>query len=141
MSMAKSLCCLETFDGTSRSGPVTELSVDILLVCRRPLILSLLESCGNDFAFFFCCCCGEFLSFRNLVVAVCVDGGLPLAGISTRCVVAFIGGVEVLDTVPVAGKPASHTSWSCQFLQQALYCPHCSLCCVNTCQIHTTIIN
>ena len=125
MSTAKSLRCLETFVGTSRLGAVTEFSADILLVCRRPLTLSLLESRGKAFVFFLCCCCGEFLSdaatFCNLLLDVCVDEGLPLAGVSTRCVVAFIGGVEVLDVVPVAGKPVSHIPWSCQLL-------HCQAC-------------
>jgi len=121
MSMLKSLCCLETDVGTSRSGLVTPLSHDISLVCRRPLILSLLESRCKAFAHF---CCWRFLSddvmFCNLALAVCVDCRLELAAVSTCCD-AFVVGVEVLNEAPVAGKSAAHIHCLQEFSQQEPY--------------------
>jgi len=112
MSTVKSLCCLETVAGTSRSGLVAELSLDTSFVCRRPLILSLLVAGRKALELFFCGCKFVFLSgaavFCNLTGRVCaVDDRLSLAGVANRCVV-FIIGVVVLDAGPLDGKPVPH---------------------------------
>ena len=136
MSTVKSLCCLKTAAATSRSGFATVLTVPTSLVCRRPLILSLLEAgrisaatsmvCRRPLIFslledgrktlevFFCGCKFVFLSdaaaLCSLTGGVCAaEDRLRSAGVSTRCVM-FIIGVAVLDVVPLVGKsvPYNH---------------------------------
>ena len=109
ISTLMSLCGLETVDGTSRSDFVAELSIDILLVCRRPLTPSLFESCCDPFADLCCGCCEVLLAavtFGNLAPATCDVVGLTSTDVSARCV-ALVAGVEVLVAVPPADNPAS----------------------------------
>jgi len=109
MSTSKSLRCLDTVVETSRSGLITELSLDTSSACRWVFRLSAFNSRCIAFALFFFCCCSNFLSdaavLCNLALAVCADDWLLWTDVSTRCA-ALVTGLEALAAVLTAGKPA-----------------------------------
>ena len=111
MSTVTSFC----LTGTSRSGFVAWPSLDISVIFRRPLPLSLIESDRAAFELFCCgCCCECVFLFNdadlcNRAEAVCADDELPSNGVcvSARGATLFTGAVGLTAVLP-ADKPIWH---------------------------------
>jgi len=142
MSTVKSFCCLETAAGTSRTGLVAELSLATSFVCRRPLVMSLLELGRKTLvAVFFGGCKFAFLSdavvFCSRTGGFCVDDDkLRSVGVSTRCV-TFIMAAVVLDVVLLVGKPVPHIH-HCYISKQCIICCAVQIMSASICTLKVT---